>query len=382
MNKKYIVFGSPLIGDDEISEVTEVLKSGWLGTGPRVNKFEQIFREYKGSDFSIALNSCTAALHLSMLAIGIKAGDEVIVPSMTFAATANSVIHSGGIPVLVDCNKKTMNIDPDDIVKKITHRTKAIVVVHFAGRSCEMDTILNIAKKNNLKIIEDCAHAIETKYKCKKAGILGDIGCFSFYVTKNIVTGEGGMAITNNQEYADKIRTLSLHGLTKDAWSRFSDDGYKHYSVVAPGFKYNMMDLQAGIGIHQFQRLNLWSQRRNEIWKQYNDSFRDLPVELPSPDEITNTHARHLYTLMIDEKRCGTTRDKLMQDLHKNNIGTGVHYIGLHLHPYYRDKYYYKPSDFPNSTWISDRTISIPLSPKLLDSEVSYIIRSVMNLLS
>ena len=382
MKKKYIVFGSPLIGDEEIIEVVDTLKSGWLGTGPKTGKFEMMFRDYKGSSYSIALNSCTAALHLSLLAIGIKAGDEVIVPSMTFASTANAVMHSGGIPVLADCERDTMNISPEDIEKNITSRTKAIIIVHFAGRSCKMDQIMYIAKRYSLKVIEDCAHAIETEYKGKKSGTFGDIGCFSFYVTKNIVTGEGGMAITNNEEYAKKIRVLTLHGMNRDAWSRFSDKGYKHYSVIIPGFKYNMMDLQAAIGIHQFKRLNVWSQRRNGIWKFYNDAFRDLPVEIPSPDEDGNIHARHLYNLLVDENRCGITRDKFIQNLHELKIGTGVHYIGVHLHPYYIYKFGYRPDDFPNSTWISERTVSIPLSPKLSDPDVSYIIEIVKKVLS
>lgn len=382
MKRKYIVFGSPIIKGKEISEVIDTMKSGWLGTGPKVAGFEEMFREYKGSKYAIALNSCTAALHLSMLAIGIKKGDEVIVPSMTFAATANSVIHAGGTPIFADCKKNTMNIDPEEIKNKITVKTRAIIVVHFAGRSCEMQSICDIAKQNNIKIIEDCAHAIETEFNGRKAGTLGDIGCFSFYVTKNIVTGEGGMVITDNKEYADKIRTLSLHGLSKNAWSRFSDDGYKHYNIVAPGYKYNMMDLQASIGIHQFKKINEFSQRRNEIWIQYNDSFKNLPIITPHPDNLENKHAHHLYTLMVDKEICGLSRDEFMQELHVRNIGSGVHYYALHLHQYYSKEFGYKPNDFPNSTWISERTVSIPLSPKLSNSDILYIINCVERILS
>ena len=273
MRKDFLVFGNPLIEQPEIDEVVDCLKSGWLGTGPKVKKFEEDFGAYKGTGFAVALNSCTAALHLAMKVVGIKRGDEVLVPTMTFAATANAVIHAGGIPIFVDCDQNTMNIDPREIVKKITSKTKAIIPVHFAGRPCDMDAIMAIARKYDLKVIEDCAHAIEAEYKGKKVGTFGDIGCFSFYVTKNIVTGEGGMAITNNEEYADKIKILALHGMSKDAWKRFSDEGYKHYQVVEAGFKYNMMDLQAAIGIHQLKESDLL-EAREEIWNRYNENSR------------------------------------------------------------------------------------------------------------
>ena len=249
MRKNFLVFGSPMIEEAEIEEVVASLKSGWLGTGPKVHKLEEMFKEYKGSKYAMALNSCTAALHLSMLAIGIKPGDEVIVPTMTFASTASVVIHAGGVLVFADCEKDTMNIDPEDIQRKISPKTKAIIPVHFAGRPCDMDAIMDIAQNYNLKVVEDCAHAIETEYRGKKAGTFGDIGCFSFYVTKNIVTGEGGMAITDNEEYASMIKIMGLHGMSKDAWKRFSDSGYKHYQVLYAGYKYNMMDIQAAIGI-------------------------------------------------------------------------------------------------------------------------------------
>ncbi|MEW6557344.1 MAG: DegT/DnrJ/EryC1/StrS family aminotransferase [Elusimicrobiota bacterium] len=237
--QEFLVFGSPLIEQPEIDEVVASMKSGWLGTGPKVQKFEEMFKEYKKTRFAVAVNSCTAAIHLSMLAVGVKESDEVIVPTMTFAATANAVIHAGARPIFVDCKKDTMNIDPEEIERKITSKTKALVPVHFAGRACDMAAIIEIAKRYKLKIIEDCAHAIETKYHGQKTGAFGEIGCFSFYITKNIVTGEGGMLITNNEEYAEKIKILALHGLSKDAWKRFSDEGYKHYQVVSAGFKYN-----------------------------------------------------------------------------------------------------------------------------------------------
>ncbi len=382
MRDEFLVFGSPLIEQEEIDEVVDSLKSGWIGTGPKVHQFEKMFRDYKGVKYAMALNSCTACLHLSMLSINLQPGDEVIVPTMTFAATANVVIHAGGKPVFVDSLRDSMNIDPADIERKITPKTKAIIPVHFAGRACDMDAILDIAKKHDLKIIEDCAHAIETEYHGEKAGTFGDIGCFSFYVTKNIVTGEGGMAITNNQEYADKIKVMGLHGMSKDAWKRFSDEGYKHYQVVYPGFKYNMMDIQAALGIHQLPRVDSYWLRRQEIWNTYNDAFKDLPVFIPAPVAPDTKHAYHLYTLLLDIDRLSITRDQFLDEMTKRKIGVGVHYIALHLHPYYQQTLGHKRGDFPNAEWISDRTVSLPLSAKLTNADVDDVIEAVQSILT
>jgi len=382
MRKDFLVFGSPLIEQPEIEEVVASMKSGWLGTGPKVHKFEEMFTEYKGSKYAMAVNSCTAALHLSLLAIGLKPGDEVIVPTMTFTSTASVVIHAGGIPVFADCNKNTMNIDPEDIERKITPKTKAIIPVHFAGRACEMDAIMEIAERHNLRVIEDCAHAIETEYHGKKAGTFGDLGCFSFYVTKNIVTGEGGMAITDNEEYASTIKIMALHGMSKDAWKRFGDSGYKHYQVLYAGYKYNMMDLQAAIGIHQLPRIDKYWKRRQEIWDRYNEAFKDLPVFTPAPVEPDTKNAYHLYTLLLDIDNLNITRDEFLDEMTKINIGVGVHYIALHLHPFYQNAFGYKTGDFPNAEWISERTVSIPLSAKLTDEDVKGVIEAVKSILT
>jgi dTDP-4-amino-4,6-dideoxygalactose transaminase len=379
--KDFLIFGSPLIENDEIEEVVKSMKCGWIGTGPKVQRFEEMFKEFKGVKYAMALNSCTAALHLSLNVIGIQPGDEVIVPAMTFASTANAVIHSRGKPVLVDCQKATMNIDPQQIEAKITPKTRAIIVVHFAGRPCEMDDIMETAQKHGLKVIEDCAHTIEAQYKGKSTGLFGDIGCFSFYVTKNIITGEGGMAITDNEEYADKIKVLALHGMSKDAWRRFSDEGYKHYQVVYAGYKYNMMDIQAAMGIHQLPRVESYWKRRKEIWNMYNEAFKDLPVFLPAPMREYIKHSYHLYTLLIDIDRLGITRDRFLEEITKRNIGVGVHYIALHLHPYYQQTYGYRYGDFPNAEWISERTVSLPLSPKLTEKDVDDVIHSVYDII-
>lgn len=380
--ESFLVFGSPLIEQDELDEVIDSLKSGWIGTGPKVHRFEEMFKEYKGAKHALALNSCTAGLHLALLAIGLKPGDEVITTPMTFCATANTIIHAGGTPVFVDVEKDTMNIDPQLIEAKITPRTKAILPVHFAGRPCNMDAIMDIAKRYNLKVIEDCAHAIETEYHGKKAGTFGDLGCFSFYVTKNIITGEGGMVITNNDEYADKIKILGLHGMSKDAWKRFSDDGFKHYQVVYPGYKYNMMDLQAAIGINQLQRIEKYSKRRRYIWERYNQAFSDLPVVTPAVEEVNTRHALHLYTLLIDIDKTKLSRDQVLNKLHEEQIGTGVHYIALHLQPYYAETFGFRRGDFPNAEYISERTLSLPLSAKLSDEDVEDVIEAVRKVLA
>jgi len=380
--ESFLVFGSPLIERDELDEVIDSLKSGWIGTGPKVHRFEEMFKEYKGAKHALALNSCTAGLHLALLAIDLKPGDEVITTPMTFCATANTIIHAGGVPVFVDVEKDTMNIDPQLIEAKITPRTKAILPVHFAGRPCNMDAIMDIAKRYNLKVIEDCAHAIETEYHGKKAGTFGDLGCFSFYVTKNIITGEGGMVITNNDEYADKIKILGLHGMSKDAWKRFSDDGFKHYQVVYPGYKYNMMDLQAAIGINQLQRIEKYSKRRRYIWERYNQAFSDLPVITPALEEPNTRHALHLYTLLIDIDKTKLSRDQVLNKLHEEQIGTGVHYIALHLQPYYAETFGFRRGDFPNAEYISERTLSLPLSAKLSDEDVEDVIEAVRKVLA
>jgi len=380
MRKHFLVFGNPLIEQPEIDEVTSLLKAGWIGTGPKVQKFEEMFREYKGVKFALALSSCTAALHLSILSLDLKPGDEVILPTMTFAATANAVIQAGAKPILCDCEKETMNIQPEEIAKKITPKTKAIIPVHFAGRPCKMDSIIDIAQRGNLKIIEDSAHATEAEYYGRKTGTFGDLGCFSFYVTKNIITGEGGMVITNNEDYADKIKILGLQGMDKDAWRRFNDTGYKHYQILGSGFKYNMMDMQAAIGIYQLPRIDKYWKRRREIWERYNKALKDLPLFTPLPPEGKTRHAYHLYPILIDIDNLKITRDDFLNEMTKRNIGVGVHYIALHLHPYYQKTFGYKRGDFPNAEWVSDRTISLPLSAKLTDKDVQDVIEAVIGI--
>ncbi|OKH40628.1 UDP-4-amino-4,6-dideoxy-N-acetyl-beta-L-altrosamine transaminase [[Phormidium ambiguum] IAM M-71] len=379
---RFLVFGAPAIEDAEIAEVVSTMNSGWLGTGPKVARFEQEFAAYKNAKSAIAVNSCTAALHLSYLAAGIKPGDEVITTPLTFCATVNAIIHAKGTPVLVDVDPVTKNIDPKEIVKRITPQTKAIAVVHMAGHPCDMDAIMQIAQEHNLQVIEDCAHAIETEYKGQKAGTIGDFGCFSFYVTKNIVTGEGGMIITRAEESLSRLKVLALHGMSKDAWKRFGDEGYKHYQVVECGFKYNMMDLQAAIGIHQLNRIETYWYRREEIWNQYNSAFADLPITLPASPEPNTRHGYHLYTILIDEERAGISRDKFLDAMTAHNIGVGVHYLSIPEHPYYQETFGWQPEDYPNAMAIGRQTVSLPLSARLTDDDVQDVILAVRQILT
>jgi dTDP-4-amino-4,6-dideoxygalactose transaminase len=279
---EFLIFGSPDIGETEIEEVVQSMRSAWLGTGPKVARFEHDFAVYKGvsENHVAAVNSCTAALHVSMVAAGIGPGDEVITTPMTFAATVNAIIHSGATPILADVDTATMNINPAQIEVLVSSKTRAILPVHMAGRPCDMNSIMTIAGKHNLIVIEDCTHAVETEYHGEKAGTFGDYGCFSFYVTKNVTTGEGGMIIAKDEESVARSKILALHGMSKDAWRGYGDDGYKHYHVVECGFKYNMMDLQAAIGIHQLSRIEKNWQRRRVIWQMYQQAFADLPVRV------------------------------------------------------------------------------------------------------
>ena len=380
MREQFLVFGAPAIEDAEIQEVVATMRSGWLGTGPRVARFEREFAAYKGAEHAAAVNSCTAALHLALLASGVKPGDEVITTALTFCATVNAIIHAGATPVLADVDPVTMNIDPADVTRKLTGRTKALVPVHFAGRPCDMKSLSGLAERHGMKMIEDCAHAIETVYLGRKAGTFGDFGCFSFYVTKNVVTGEGGMVLTMREEDLARIKVLALHGMSKDAWKRFSDEGYKHYQVVDAGFKYNMMDIQAAIGIHQLERVEANWQRRQEIWQRYDEAFAGLPITLPAAPEPDTRHAYHLYTLLVEERTARTSRDHFLDGMTRQKIGVGVHYLSIPEHPYYQEAFGWRPEDFPNAMRIGRQTVSIPLSARLSNSDVEDVIAAVRSI--
>lgn len=381
-NHPFLVFGQPQIEQAEIDEVVDSLHNAWLGTGPKVARFEHDFASYKGVPHVAALNSCTAALHLSMLAAGLKPGDEVITTPFTFCATVNAIIHAGGTPVLADINPVTLNIAPESVHQKITPKTRAILPVHFAGRPCDMDALTEIANHYNLKIIEDCAHAIESEYHGQKTGTFGDFGCFSFYSTKNVVTGEGGMVIAKKADDIARIKVLGLHGMTKDAWKRFGDEGYKHYYVTECGFKYNMMDLQAAIGIHQLARVEKNWLRRKIIWETYQDAFSTLPISCPSNPDQNTKHAYHLYTLMIDPKRCQIPRDAFLDAMTAKRIGVGVHYLSIPEHPYYQQTFGWQVENYPYAMQCGRQTVSLPISAKLTDNDVSNVIDAVKSIVS
>jgi dTDP-4-amino-4,6-dideoxygalactose transaminase len=377
-----IAFGAPKIERDEIDEVVCCLESGWIGSGPRVAQFEREFATYKSVPYAAAVNSCTAALHLSVVAAGIGSGDEVITTPMTFCATINAIIHAGATPVLADVDPQTMNIDPAQVESRITPRTKAILPVHLAGRPCKMDALAEIAGRRDLRIIEDCAHAIETEYHDRKAGTFGDFGCFSFYATKNVTTGEGGMVLARDEEALARIKILALHGMSKNAWERYGSEGHKHYFVVETGFKYNMMDLQAALGIHQLRRVESNWRRRAEVWNRYNEALADLPVTLPAEPEPETRHAYHLYTILIDEARAGISRDAFLESMTACGIGVSVHYLSIPEHPVYKQKFGWTPEDYPNAMRIGRQTVSLPLSAKLTDAEVLRVIEAVRETLS
>lgn len=379
---RFLTFGAPVIGEAEIAEVVATLRSGWIGTGPRVSRFENDFKVYKRAEHAIAVSSCTSALHLSMLAAGIRPGDEVITTAMTFCATVNAIIHAGGVPVLVDVDPSSMNMVPDRVEAAITARTRAIVAVHFAGRPCAMDSLGDIARRHDLRLIEDCAHAIESEQGGRPTGTFGDFGCFSFYATKNVVTGEGGMVLARDAEGAAAIRRLALHGMSEDAWKRYSDEGYRHYQVVEAGFKCNMTDLQAAIGIHQLARVESGWRRRADLWCRYDRELAGLPLSLPPPPEPDTRHAFHLYTVLLDEARARLARDRFLDAMTAHNIGVGVHYLSVPEHPYYRQRYGWTPEAFPVAMRIGRTTVSLPLSAGLTDDDVTDVVTAVRRILA
>ncbi|MGB8888276.1 MAG: DegT/DnrJ/EryC1/StrS family aminotransferase [Candidatus Korobacteraceae bacterium] len=364
-----LVFGAPVIGEAEIASVVDCLRSHWIGLGARVEQFEQEFARYKTAPYAAAVSSGTAAIHLALVALGIGPGDEVIAPAMTFCSTIHSIVHTGAQPVLVDCSRDTFNIDPALIEEKITARTKAILVVHMCGRCCEMDSILDIARRHDLRVIEDCAHAIEATDQERPAGLMGDAGCFSFYPTKNIATCDGGMVITSDQKLHERVKVLSLHGMTADAWSRFVG-GPSGYEVVDAGFKYNMTDVAAALALPQLATVEEYWQQRQQIWLAYNHRLASLPLRLPPVVGPGSRHAYHLYTPLLSLDEIGVSREKIIAALDAENIGVGIHYVPVHQHPYYRQRFGFADSDFPNASYVGERTISLPLSPAMSAQDV------------
>jgi len=378
VREAFLPFARPDLDETELIEIREALSDGWVTTGPKTQQFESQFAEFVGAKHAIAVNSCTAALHLSLEAVGLKAGDEVITTPYTFAATAEVIRYFSATPVLVDVDRETLNIRPDLVDKAITSRTRAIIPVHLAGLPCELDALRSLARQAGIPIIEDAAHAFPAKYKERMIGAEADFACFSFYATKSITTGEGGMICTNNDVWADRCRVMSLHGISRDAWKRYTKEGSWFYEIVAPGFKYNMTDVAAAMGIAQLRKaLRMW-RRRRDIARRYSAAFGDCR-ELQIPAEGTEMqHAWHLYMLRLNLDRIRIDRARFVEELRTRNVGTSVHFIPLHVHPYYRDTYGYRPDQFPVAYGEYLREISLPIYSTMSDDDIEYVIHSVV----
>ena len=373
----FLPFHRPSIDEAEIAEVVDTLRSGWLTMGPKTLQFEEQFASYVGAKYAIALNSCTSALHLALDAIGIRPGDEVITSDYTFTGTAAVIVHLGGRPVLVDIQPNTLTMDPADVAAKITPRTRAIIPVHMAGLPCDMDPLLELAARHDLRIVEDAAHALPTQYKNRVIGSIGDMTAFSFYATKNITTGEGGMITTDSDEYNDRLRVRRLHGISRDAWKRYTSEGSWYYEVEYPGYKYNPTDINSALGLQQLRRSDRFHAVRSYYASLYQLGLSDVPeIALPEPAPW-GSHAWHLYVIQLNLEQLAIDRDAFMRLLREENIGASVHFIPLHLQPYYRDTYGYRPTDFPNALQAYKRAISLPLYPRMSEADVWDVIRAV-----
>ncbi len=381
IRSSFLPFSPPFIGEAEIEEVVAALRSGWISRGPRTAQFEQAFAGYLQAPTALGLNSCTAGLHLALVALGVGEGDEVIVPTMTFAASGNVVEHVGARPVLVDVEPDTLNVDPAAVEAAITSRTRAVMVVHYGGHPAELDALTDVAERHGLAVIEDAAHALPASYRGQRVGRSPRLTAFSFYATKNLTTGEGGM-LTGDPELVDRARGLSLHGMNGDAWKRYSHKGSWYYEIVAPGYKYNMTDLQAAIGLKQLERLETMQARRRRVVELYAEGLGDLDqIRLPTVRSHV-VSAWHLYPIRVLPRGSAMNRGHFIEQLATRNIGTSVHFIPLHLHPFYRDKYGYRPDDFPVAQGAYETLVSLPLHPGLSDPDVEDVIEAVRDVCS
>lgn len=381
----FLPFALPSIGDEEVAEVIDSLRSGWITTGPKVKRFEDEFAQYVGCRYAIAVNSCTAALHIALIAMDVGPGDEVIVPTMTFCSSANVVVHAGARPVLVDVGEDS-NVEPHAIARAITSRTKAIILVHYSGQACDLTPIYELARKHDLAVIEDAAHAVGTEYKSHKIGAsyhteaLGSsrhVTCFSFYAIKNLTTGEGGMIVTSDGALAERMRSLSLHGMNRDAWKRYNSTGSWFYEVQEAGFKCNMTDVQAAMGIHQLRKLDGFIETRARYAQLYAKAFSDIP-EIGTPlVHPERKHAWHLYVISLALGKLKIDRAQFIEALRAQNIGTSVHFIPVHLHPYYREKFGYRRGDLQQAETLYDAMVSLPLYPAMTEEDVSDVIHAV-----
>jgi dTDP-4-amino-4,6-dideoxygalactose transaminase len=381
VRKEFLPFALPDVDGAEVAEVASVIRSGWLTSGAKATQFESEFAGAVGAKHAVAVNSCTAAMHLALEAIELRAGDEVIIPTYTFAATAQVVHYFGARPVLVGVAPTGLCIDPAKVEAAVTPRTRAIIPVHIGGRSAELDELHAVARKHNLCVIEDAAHAFPTVYKGRTVGSISEFTCFSFYATKPLATGEGGMICTDNEQFADRCRLMCLHGISRDAWKRYTAEGSWYYEIVAPGFKYNMTDIAAAMGLAQLHKVDRMRERRAQIAGQYTEAFRELPELEPPPDAPADgRHSWHLYMLRLNLDALTIDRARFFEELRARKIGASVHFIPLHLHPYYRDAYGYKPEDFPVAYREYRREISLPIYSKMSDEDVRDVIEAVTDI--
>jgi len=383
VSEKFLPFALPCLGEEEINEVVDTLRSGWLTSGPKTKRFEEEFAEFIGSPYALAINSGTAGLHLALAAIGIQAGDLVITTPYTFTATAEVMRYLGADPLFVDINPNTFNIDTEQLAATLAKepRVKAIIPVHFGGQACEMETILALAQNYQLQVVEDAAHALPTRYQGRLIGSWGDLTAFSFYVTKTLATGEGGMLVTANPAYAERIRLLRLHGINRDVFNRATGKNPAwYYEVLAAGFKYNMTDVTAAIGIHQLRKAETFWQRRTQIAAQYTQGLSHLPLQVPyvHPHSI---HAWHLYVIQLQLEKLTIDRDSFIEKMTEAGIGTSVHFIPLHIQPYWRNQYAFKPTDFPVALKVYQQAVSLPIYPSMTDEEVARVIATIRKIL-
>ena len=379
----FLPFSRPGIGEEEIAELLDSLRSGWITTGPKVERFSQEFAKYVGGKHAAALSSATAGLHLALLAHDVGPGDEVITTPLTFAATVNMIVLVGATPVLADIDRATLQVRPEEIAKRITKSTKAIIVVHYVGDAADLDPILALAKQHKLAVIEDAAHAAGTEYKRQKIGSFDTTSVFSFHPNKNITTGEGGMLVTPDEEIFERVSLLKFHGMDRNAWKRFAKAGSPRYDIAAPGFKYNMMDIQAALGIHQLPRLDGFIEARRRLAMRYNEAFKGVAgLILPTPVAYPTRHAWHLYTPLVDLDALTIDRDRFMQELKERNIGVGLHYTAVHEFSYYRDNFGWRAEDYPEAHFVSERIMSLPLFPALTDADQDDAIAAVREICS
>jgi dTDP-4-amino-4,6-dideoxygalactose transaminase len=377
---QFLAFALPDVDEHEIDAVAETIRSGWITTGAKAHQFETDFAAYVGAKHAVAVNSCTAAMHLALESAGLRAGDEVITTPYTFAATGEVIRYFDAKPVLVDVDPKYLNIDPSKIEQAITPRTRAIIPVHLAGYPAEMDAIMEVARRRSLWVIEDAAHSLPTAYKGRNIGTIGDATCFSFYATKTLTTGEGGMICTDRDDVADRCRIMSLHGISRDAWKRYTAEGSWFYEVIAPGFKYNLTDVAAAMGLVQLAKVQRMNTRRAAIAARFTEAFASAPQLQPPPaGEPGNTHAWHLYMLRLHLGGLNIDRAQFVEELKERKIGVSVHFIPLHVHPYYRETFGYQPNDFPVAHREYLREISLPIYSKMSDADVQDVIDAVLD---